>query len=109
MPTYYLNFEKFQVEDFFIVFLEWPNKLIFVPVYVKEDEIKFPILGKKSTGNWIMCALVGIAIILKWGGKVKRGTKSIKKNLSILMERNIKFYHKAISKKIVRTILLGLS
>lgn len=69
MPTYYLNFEKFPVEDFFIVFLEWPNKLIFVPVYVKEDEIKFPILGKKSTGNWIMCALVGIAIILKWGGK----------------------------------------
>ena len=67
MPTYYLNFEKFPVEDFFIVFLEWPNKLIFVPVYVKEDEIKFPILGKKSTGNWIMCALVGIAIILKWG------------------------------------------
>lgn len=45
--VYSLRFQKFPENNFFIVFLEMPNKLIFVPAYVNSDSTQKNAKNKK--------------------------------------------------------------
>ena len=70
--VYYLKFKKIPKENFQIVFLEYPNKLVFLPVYVKKEKLNYDFL--KSKLFWI--PIIMLVILIVTGKTLEKKVKS---------------------------------